>query len=132
MDEDRLKRIEESLSQISEVINSGSSDIPLLQPVFRKQREESAKIRDIFRQERTLQHFLANNLSPGEWKIIMYLWDRGSAGIDDIFRDVWDKTIQPDSQRKTIERLQQRFYELNCKVYIETKNKIVTLIRPDE
>jgi len=75
---------------------------------------------------------LGGELSPQSYKIVSYLWERGSAPRPDIDRDCWDDPIQPDSARKAINRCEEELNELNEGVFLRTNNKIVTLTRPDE
>jgi len=75
---------------------------------------------------------LAGKLSPKSYSIVSYLWDRRSASKDRIYKDCWDEPVQPESAYKAIKRCREELYSLNERVFLDTKDDVVTLTRPDE
>jgi len=75
---------------------------------------------------------LGGKLSRLEFDIVKYLWDRDGVEIDELSRECWIESIQPDSQVRTINRLSTRLTKINCGVFVEHNGGIVTLERPDK
>ena len=75
---------------------------------------------------------LGGEFSPGEYKIVKYLWDRGATPIKEIFVECLDKAIQPDSEKRTINRLETKLIDIDRGVFIKQNNGFVTLERPDK
>lgn len=102
--EDRLRQAEQQLNEL---------------------REKETRSKDL------LLH-LAGELTPAEYRIVKYAWNGQPVSFEELFRECWDKPIQPDSQRTTIKRLSVHLEEINARVWIETSNAVLTLHRPDK